>query len=238
VWLLSEVPQEIHARLRLPQLDEGIDLVAETHEGASWAIQAKFRSNRQDTLTRKDLDTFTSLAFVACTGISLAVVAHTSSKPIRKRHLMGSTVEIGLDRWNALDATRWSLIAAALTGRPARPEPRTPRAHQEQAVAASMRHYGDRQATRGRLIMPCGTGKSLTAFWIAEALQAKNVLVAVPSLTLLRQSLEDWTREYLAKGARPDWLCVCSDESVSNVETDSFVAETYDLGIPTTTDGD
>src|SRR3954467_9215083 len=95
VWLLSEVPQEIHARLRLPQLDEGIDLVAETHEGASWAIQAKFRSNRQDTLTRKDLDTFTSLAFVACTGISLAVVAHTSSTPIRKRHLMGDTAEIG-----------------------------------------------------------------------------------------------------------------------------------------------
>jgi hypothetical protein len=31
-------------------------------------------------------------------------------------------------------------------------------------------------------------------------------------------------------------LCVCGDESVGALENDSFVAETYDLGIPTTTD--
>jgi hypothetical protein len=73
VWLLSEVPQEVRAKLRLPQLDEGIDLVAETYEGTFWAIQSKFRSERDGTLTRKDLDTFTSLAFVTCTGISVAV---------------------------------------------------------------------------------------------------------------------------------------------------------------------
>ena len=85
VWLLSEVPQEVRAKLRLPQLDEGIDLIAETYEGTFWAIQSKFRSERDGTLTRKDLDTFTSLAFVAFTGISVAVVAHTLSKPIRKR---------------------------------------------------------------------------------------------------------------------------------------------------------
>src|SRR5829696_5851108 len=236
VWLLAEVPEKVRAKLRLPQLDEGIDLVAETHEGTFWAIQSKFRSDIKGTLTRKKLDTFTSLAFVACTGISLAVVAHTSSKVIRKRHLMGNTVEIGLDRFAALDETHWSLISAALRDRPARPEPRTPRRHQEQAVAAALHHYGQQQATRGRLIMPCGTGKSLTAFWIAEALDARNVLVAVPSLALVRQSLEDWTREYLARGQRPDWLCVCSDESVGEVEADSFVTEAYDLGIPTTTD--
>ena len=35
---------------------------------------------------------------------------------------------------------------------------------------------------------------------------------------------------------RKGWLCVCSDESVGAVEGNSFVAETYDLGIPTTTD--
>ena len=48
--------------------------------------------------------------------------------------------------------------------------------------------------------MPCGTGKSLTAYWIAEALKAKTILVAVPSLALVRQSLTDWTREFLAHG--------------------------------------
>src|SRR4051812_19917524 len=55
VWLLSEVPEKVRAKLRLPQLDEGIDLVAETHEGTFWAIQSKFRRDRDNTLTRKEL---------------------------------------------------------------------------------------------------------------------------------------------------------------------------------------
>jgi predicted helicase len=84
--------------------------------------------------------------------------------------------------------------------------------------------------------MPCGTGKSLTAYWIAEALKAKTILVAVPSLALVRQSLADWTREFLAHNVLPDWLCVCSDESVGNLERDEFVGEVYDLGLPTHTD--
>ena len=86
--------------------------------------------------------------------------------------------------------------------------------------------------------MPCGTGKSLTAFWIAEALEARNILVAVPSLALIRQSLRDWTREFLARDIVPEWLCVCSDESVGALDEDSFVGHTYDLGIPTTTSAD
>jgi predicted helicase len=84
--------------------------------------------------------------------------------------------------------------------------------------------------------MPCGTGKSLTAYWIAEALKAKLILVAVPSLALVRQSLTDWTREFLAHGVKPDWLCVCSDETVGNLDRDEFVGEVYDLGVPAHTD--
>jgi predicted helicase len=84
--------------------------------------------------------------------------------------------------------------------------------------------------------MPCGTGKSLTAYWIAEALQAKLILIAVPSLALVRQSLTDWTREFLARGVKPDWFCVCADDTVGDLESDTFVGEVYDLGVPVQTD--
>jgi predicted helicase len=84
--------------------------------------------------------------------------------------------------------------------------------------------------------MPCGTGKSLAAYWIAEALKARTILVAVPSLALIRQSVTDWTREFLAKGQVPDWVCVCSDETVGNLERDEFVGEVYEVGLPTYTD--
>jgi predicted helicase len=141
VWTLSEVPSEVRVRLNLVKRDEGIDLIAETRHGGYWAIQCKFRSNQEQPLTRRELSTFTSLAFVACRDIALAVVAHTCSKPVGKRHLMGKTVEIGLDRWLSLDHEAWNLIRAKLAGqaRP-HPKPRSPILHQQAAIAEASLH--------------------------------------------------------------------------------------------------
>jgi superfamily II DNA or RNA helicase len=237
VWLLRDIPVDVRRRLNLPgPRDEGIDLLARTRQGKYWAIQAKFRSQPDKPLSRTALSTFTSLAFHTCINISLAVVAHTATKPVGKRHLMPNTVEIGLDRWRSLDRKGWTLIVGRLKGRSARPRPRSPRPHQRDAISAAKRHFIAHKAARGRLIMPCGTGKSLAAFWIAKALRAKTVLVAVPSLALIRQSVTDWTREFLAHNQIPDWLCVCSDETVGNLERDEFVGERYDTGLPTHTD--
>lgn len=235
VWTLREVPPQVRKRLGLPTRDEGIDLIAQTRRGDYWAIQSKFRSQRDAPLKRTELATFSSLAFNTCSNIALAVVAHTSSKPVGKRHLMRNTTEIGLDRWQSLDREAWQLIVRKLKGRTSRPEARSPRPHQRAAIEAAKNHFIGGGAARGRLIMPCGTGKSLTAYWIAEALKAKTIVVAVPSLALVRQSLTDWTREFLAHGVVPDWLCVCSDESVGKLERDEFVGEVYDLGLPTHT---
>jgi predicted helicase len=239
VWLLRDVSADIRQRLNLPGPDEGIDLVARTRRGKYWAIQTKFRSQRDKPLNRRELGTFMSLAFNTCNNIALAVVAHTASKPVSKHHLMRKTVEIGLDRWQSLDdeaAWRWRLIVGRLKGRRPLPKARSPMPHQRAAISAAKDHFIRNGAARGRLIMPCGTGKSLTAYWIAEALRAKTILIAVPSLALIRQSLADWTREFLAHKIEPDWLCVCSDETVGNLERDEFVGEVYDLGLPTYTD--
>ena len=168
-----------------------------------------------------------------CRNINLAIVAHTTSLPIRKRKLLRDTREIGLDRWQSAD---WSLIVRNLKGKSARPQPRKPRPDQLRAITAAKKHFIRNKETRGRLIMPCGTGKSLIAFWAAEALKAKTIVVAVPSLGLIQQSVTDWTREFLAKGQKPDWICVCSDDSVGNLERDEIVGEVYATGLPTHTD--
>ena len=168
-----------------------------------------------------------------CRNINLAIVAHTTSLPIRKRKLLRDTREIGLDRWQSAD---WSLIVRNLKGKSVRPQPRKPRPDQLRAITAAKKHFIRNKETRGRLIMPCGTGKSLIAFWAAEALKAKTIVVAVPSLGLIQQSVTDWTREFLAKGQKPDWICVCSDDSVGNLERDEIVGEVYATGLPTHTD--
>jgi superfamily II DNA or RNA helicase len=237
VWLLNEVPADIRKAINLPDRDEGIDLIARDRRGRFWAIQAKFRSQHDRALSRRSLGTFTALAFNTCRNIRLAVVAHTCAKPVSKSHLLRDTVEIGLERWQ--DAN-WELIRARIEGKTALPIPRRPQEHQQRALAKAKEHFIRGNAARGRLIMPCGTGKSLLAFWIAnDTLKAKKIVVAVPSLELMRQTVADWTREFLARGHDPkslDWLCVCSDESVGQLERDEFIGEVYDTGLPTHTD--
>ncbi|MEU6394719.1 Helicase associated domain protein [Streptomyces sp. NPDC046939] len=63
---------------------------------------------------------------------------------------------------------------------------RTLRPDQQHAVDAAVRHLkGPR--TRGHIVSACGTGKTLTALRTAEALGARHLLVAVPSLDLIAQ---------------------------------------------------
>jgi predicted helicase len=55
VWTLREVLPSVRRRLNLPSPDEGIDLIAWTRHGQYWAIQSKFRSQRDNPLNRREL---------------------------------------------------------------------------------------------------------------------------------------------------------------------------------------
>src|SRR5262249_45116738 len=162
-------------------------------------------------------------------NISLAVVAHISPKPISKAELYRDTVQIGVDRFRAAD---WSLIRRRAKNKndAALPKASKPKPHQKRAIAAAKNHFLFAKAARGRMIMPCGTGKSLAALWIAQALNAKTVAIAVPNLALVTQGVRSWTQELTAQGQRPDWLCVCSDDSDFN--NDEVIRTTYDAGFP------
>lgn len=93
------------------------------------------------------------------------------------------------------------------------------------------------EADRGKLIMACGTGKTFTSLCIAERLAPKgHVLFLVPSLSLLSQSLREWT----AESVHPlHTLAVCSDSNIGKKRTkgddDKADITTYDLAFPATT---
>ena len=237
VWLLKEVKEDLKRKLNLPSTDEGIDLIAETFDGKYWAIQSKYRSDRKDTLTVKgDLATFANLAFNNCKNISLGLVMTTADKPPLKTKLLKGVSFVTLESFLELDDNNlegWKLIKAKTEGKVIIPKALSPRPHQVKAIEDTIEYFKTKE--RGKVIMPCATGKSLTAFWIANELKAKSVLIAVPSLALLQQTLKVWTREYLIAGIKPDWLCVCSDQTVSN-DQDDFVSNIYELGIDVTTD--
>lgn len=66
---------------------------------------------------------------------------------------------------------------------------------------------------------------------MSEALNAKSTIVALPTLALIRQSLDVWTRESIANKRDINWICVCSDETVGDIECDDVVVLTQDFGI-------
>ena len=88
---------------------------------------------------------------------------------------------------------------------------------------------------RGKIIAACGTGKTLTALWIVEAMKNVNtVLFLAPSITLVKQTLEAWSDQ---SHTGFNYLCVCSDNTVnSDLEADETDIKVSDLGIPVTTD--
>ncbi len=102
-----------------------------------------------------------------------------------------------------------------------------------QVKAASDVLAGFKASDRGKLIMACGTGKTLTGLRIAERLAGSGgrVLFAAPSLSLLAQSMREWGSDaetFLRAFA------VCSDSKVGMNDGDS--TRVYDMPIPATTD--
>ncbi|MCZ2826034.1 MULTISPECIES: DEAD/DEAH box helicase [unclassified Modestobacter] len=94
------------------------------------------------------------------------------------------------------------------------------RPHQLAAISAATKTLSHHD--RGQLHMACGTGKTLTALRLAEALETELVLVLVPSLSLLAQTLREWRQHSLSWFSA---IAVCSDDTVTDVETSVSVAD-------------
>ena len=229
---------KVRAHLALPTTDQGIDLIVETRDGEFWAVQCKYRNSADAPLSWREVSTFTGLTFGICKNISYSLIAFSGE---RYADLLKDGERIGFiasDTWHALGEEFFTRVQAKLAHQPAELSPLSPRPHQARAIEQARSYFSDPANMRGKLIMPCGTGKSLTAFWIARELEARTILVAVPSLALMRQTLRVWLREFAAsgQGGEVDWLCVCSDESVGTRERDDAAVYAQDLGVPCVTD--
>ena len=232
IWLLGEVPTALAKRLKLPSNDQGIDLIAETKEGEYWAIQSKYREESDQSITWREISTFTGLAFGVCRDFSYGLIASTTE---RITNVLKHQDRIGfaaLDVWQGLDEEFFKRLQQHLYHKPEVLKARLPRPHQNQAIADAVTYFVKKKHKRGKLIMPCGTGKSLTSYFIAQKLKAQKIVIAVPSLSLIKQTLKAWMYESMARKQNVEWICVCSDESAGKVEQDDTVVLKQDLGVP------
>nr|WP_202394805.1 type ISP restriction/modification enzyme [Xanthomonas sp. LMG 9002] len=217
--------------------DDGIDLVAEeAGTGAIHAIQCKFYES-EHRLLKSEIDSF----FTA-----------SGRKPFTHRVIVSSTNHWSDNAENALidqqppvskitlhdleeSQIEWAKFQpkAAVTLKPKK----SLRPHQQSALKAVT--AGLKEADRGKLIMACGTGKTFTSLKIAESMAGKGgrVLFLVPSLSLLQQTLTEWTQE---SSIPLHSFAVCSDSDVGKKkgrkEDDAVQTLAHELRYPATTD--
>jgi predicted helicase len=203
-----------------------VDGIFETQLGEYHAYQAKFRTGRL-SLTWDELSTFIGLAdrveqrvlFTNCDRFADVVKQRTGFYAITGNDL------------NKLEPQDFAVIRAWLEGASIAREPKTPLPHQAEALDDILSALRDEN--RAAALMACGKGKTLVALWVAERMGVQNILVLVPSLALLRQTLHEWARETSWQSFAH--LCVCSDPTVKP-DSDELVVRPTDLDFPVTTD--
>ncbi|MBS1081176.1 DEAD/DEAH box helicase [Gluconobacter kondonii] len=218
-----------------PVKDTGIDLVArERGTGKLHAIQCKFYAP-DHKITKKDIDTFFSASgkswfshrvIVATTNLwnsNAEATLADQHPPVSKIDLLD--LETSVIDWSQYQPKQAPVLR----------EKKTPRPHQDTAIKNVL--AGFKTDDRGRLIMACGTGKTFTSLKLAEQQVGAGgrVLFLVPSLSLLSQSLTEWTQE---SQVPLHSFAVCSDSDVGKKKAsqdDEIKVKIHELRYPATT---
>lgn len=216
--------------------DTGIDAVAKLRDdGGYCAIQCKFYREGH-RIAKADIDSFFTASgknpFVRRLIIDTTDAPWSGNAEEALNGQQIETTRIGLDRLSE-SPIDW---ATYLREEKIEVAPKKQlRPHQQDALDCV--RDGLAEADRGKLIMACGTGKTFTGLKIAEAMvgAGKSVLFLVPSLSLMSQTIREWTIDSETPLAS---FAVCSDVQVGKRRKnndDVAEVEAHDLDYPATT---
>ena len=219
VWLWQDWPDR-------PGQDLGIDLVAEEPDGGLCAIQCKFyapdapvpKSAIDSFLTASTPEPFTSRILVN-TGATLAGHAlRTLEANAKVKHCR----VLGVDDLNGWPVDWLQYVDDPESLRLDPPELYEPRPFQSEAIDAVCTEFETHD--RGKLILPCGTGKTVVTLWIAERQVGVGgrVLYLVPSIALMAQTMREWSEQ---NSLPMHFEGICSDTRVGRTDEDVSLLE-------------
>ncbi|WP_417490410.1 DEAD/DEAH box helicase [Maricaulis sp.] len=222
----------------LPATDNGIDAVAKIRgEDSYCAIQCKFY-REGGNIPKAELDKFLSTLGASGRYFSRGLIIETTGRAFSENATALfddlNVTTLGLDR---LEESPIDWQAFFVDGAIRLAPPKTLRKHQQDALDAVRAGLSD--ADRGKMIMACGTGKTFTGLKIAEDMVGAggNVLVLLPSLALVNQTIREWTIDSQTPLRS---YAVCSDTQVGKrrrSSDDVAEVELHDLDYPATTNG-
>jgi superfamily II DNA or RNA helicase len=203
-WVVGNIPLSLRERYKLPSDATGIDGIYETHDGSQVAYQVKYRQKQH--LTFAEVAPFLGITEQFSDRVIFTNAARLSHKALMRTRWISADVfrDLSPDALSSIEA--WLKVKPIPVVR-AKPDP----SYQVQALADIKEALAKHD--RATAVMACGAGKTLVALWAAEQGAPKTVLVLVPSLTLLQQTLREWS-EQTKWGNSFNYLCVCSDPTV------------------------
>lgn len=226
VFMSTTIPSKYLTKYKIEKKDSGIDGLIIRNDNTVAAYQVKFRTGRIKP-SYGELSKFwveaknTQLNYTIANCYSITNLSKKNSK-----HL-----QILIDEFDILDDTFFEELFAFTNNKTLiKKKKHTPREFQKKIIKDVVKGFN--KYDRGKLIAACGTGKTLTSLWITEEMKNKTVLFLAPSLALIKQTLESWSDQAVLPF---NYLCVCSDKSVSG-NLDNGDISTSELNIPVTTD--
>lgn len=240
VWLWNEFPY----RRAFGGSDTGIDLVALTKDGQYWAIQCKCYAENT-VIDKAAVDSFLSTSSRQFTDDNMEKQGFSSRLWFATNNKWGKNAKEAFENQNppayiinpwevAEDETvDWDELDAGLYGAKAVKKRKiASKPHQQEALKKAAEYY--KKHDRGKLIMACGTGKTYTSLCLVEQETDSRglVLVLVPSIALINQTLNEW-QSCAKHDIYP--ICVCSDSTASRLKDNDDVNNPVDLAMPAST---
>lgn len=231
VWFYDDVPLEIKNQLRLPSVDHGIDILLQDYEKRFYAVQCKFKNDETKSLSWSG-DKIANVFALGTNCDKVIVFTNVSDITQVAKSFEQKFELLAFDELISIEEDIFENIYLLAKGnQPKELEKYSPQPHQEIAITKVLEHFESNE--RGQLILPCGAGKSLTSLWIKEKINPETTLVLVPSLALLKQIKNDWSRH---KNDHFKYLCICSEKDIDKDQQDAVNVHTYEIGGPVTTD--
>ncbi|WP_180060692.1 type ISP restriction/modification enzyme [Acinetobacter sp. YH12135] len=217
--------------------DTGIDLVATTKENKFHAIQCKLY-DADSTVSKAEINSF--LAAASKTYFERRIIVSTTHKwsdnalqTLENQDPPVTKIDLETLAQSAIDWSKFAEKKEVILK-----TKKQLRDHQKAALTNVKIGLYEQKLERGKLIMACGTGKTFTSLKIAEecAGKGKRVLFLVPSLSLLSQTLTEWTQESTTPLHS---YAVCSDNEIGKKKNhsviDAVTTLAHELQYPATT---
>ena len=223
VWMWGDWAREHRTKEKVgTRRDLGIDIVARERVGGELcAVQCKCYAD-DTVLDAASVDSFIAAGvpdmknyILACTG----PISKAALLKLRKARCQIMT----------RDDLRYRFDWGAYPRKIVPPPPKKLKPYQEKALGDVISGFAG--SDRGKLIMACGTGKTLVSLHVAEKLAGRGgaVLYLVPSISLILQSMREWSDN---ANMPHYYMAVCSDTTVRNTEQGTLT----ELEAPASTD--